>query len=72
MQITRTDAMPTNQVMAVFAHSTLSFVLSDGATFADLADRLNQLGEGHGGHPTAIYYTSSLSRQPIVHLQSGL
>jgi hypothetical protein len=45
----------TNQVMALFAGSALSFNLPNGATFADLADRLDDLSERHDGAPTAVY-----------------
>lgn len=58
--------------MAVFAHSALSFALSDGATLADLADRLDQLGERHTGLPTAIYCTFGMTRQPVLHPQFGM
>jgi hypothetical protein len=46
---------PLNEVTALFAASASSFGLSDGATFADLADRLAELGEWHAGTPRAIY-----------------
>lgn len=72
MQITRTDATPTNQVMAVFADSAVSFALSGGATFADLAERLDQLGERHTGLPTAIYCRVSIARQPVLRSRSGM
>jgi hypothetical protein len=64
-------AVPTYQVMALFADSALSFGLSNGATFADLADRLGQLGERHVGMPTAIYLKSSMTRQPAAAPQHG-
>ena len=55
MQSTDRAGLPTNQVMALFADGSNSFSLSKGATFADLADRLDHLGERHIGRPTAIY-----------------
>lgn len=54
-RFTRRGRLATYQVMALFADNALSFGLSTGATFADLADRLEQLGERHMGMPTAIY-----------------
>jgi hypothetical protein len=42
-------------VTALFAGSAISFALSPGATFADLADRLDNLGDRHPGTPKAVY-----------------
>jgi hypothetical protein len=53
----------TNQVMALFAGSALSFNLPNGATFADLADRLDDLSERHDGAPTAVYLKFRANRQ---------
>ena len=55
MQSTDRARMPTNQVMALFADRAVSFSLSTGATFADLAERLHHFGEWQIGGPTAIY-----------------
>ena len=55
MHCTDLAKLPTNQVMALFADSVILFSLSKGATFADLADRLDHLAERHTGMPTAIY-----------------
>jgi hypothetical protein len=41
-------------VAVAFEDGALSFVLSNGATFEDLADRLDRLGERHYGKPVAI------------------
>jgi len=41
-------------VTALFADRTLSFNLSKNATFGDLADRLDHLGEWHTATPTAV------------------
>jgi len=38
----------------MFADGALSFMLSEDATFEDLADRLDRLGERHHGKPVAI------------------
>jgi hypothetical protein len=45
----------TNQVVALFGDHVISFSLSQSATFADLAARLDQLRQRHIGMPTAIY-----------------
>jgi hypothetical protein len=47
--------MPLNEVTALFAASASSFSLSHSATFADLADRLDELGARHAGVPRAVY-----------------
>nr|WP_294507905.1 hypothetical protein [uncultured Rhodopila sp.] len=44
-----------NEVTALFAGSAISFDLSPGATFAELADRLDNLGDRHPGTPKAVY-----------------
>jgi len=72
MQSTHRAGMPTNQVVALFADRALSFSLSSGATLADLADRLDDLGQRHIGMPTAIYLKFGMARQPIAVLQRGL
>ena len=43
-----------SRVTVAFQDSALSFMLSKGATFEDLADRLDRLGERHQGKPVAI------------------
>ncbi len=43
-----------NRVTVAFADGPLSFRLSKDATFEDLADRLERLGELHRGKPIAI------------------
>jgi len=56
MQDGHRTCMPTNQVTALFASRTLSFGLSKDATFADLADHLDQpdIDGWHMDMPTAI------------------
>jgi hypothetical protein len=71
MQSTHREEMPANRVMALFADSALSFNLSKGATFEDLADRLDHLSDRHIGMPTAIYLKFGLPRQPISELRPG-
>jgi len=70
MQSTYEAPAQTNRVMALYADSALSFDLSKTATFADLADRLDRLGEQHIGTPTAIYMKFSMTFEPIT-LQVG-
>jgi len=65
MQSIHRAATPTNQVVALFADRALSFSLSNGATLADLADRLDDLGQRYIGIPTAIYLKFGMARQPI-------
>jgi hypothetical protein len=52
-----------NEVIALFSDSAASFELSPGATFADLADRVNRLGENRNGLPVAIFMKFEASRQ---------
>lgn len=54
MQNIRAETMPTNQVIALFADRALSFNLSKGATFAQLAESLSDICEWHAGTPTAV------------------
>lgn len=56
----------TNRVTALYTDSALSFNLSKTATFADLADRLDSLGDQHNGTPTAVYMKFSMSFEPVV------
>jgi hypothetical protein len=71
MQSNRRAGKPSSQVMALFADSALSFGLPKGATLADLADRLDRLGERHIGMPTAIYLQFRMAPQPIPALHAG-
>jgi len=48
------DEWPRSRVTVAFEDSVLSFMLSEDATFEDLADRLDRLGERHRGKPIAI------------------
>lgn len=66
MQNTYRPSAETNQVVAMYAGSALSFDLSTTATFADLADRVDRLGEQHTGTPTAIYMKFSMSFEPVT------
>ena len=46
-----------SRVTVAFEDRALSFMLSKDATFEDLADRLDRLGERHHGKPVAINVT---------------
>jgi hypothetical protein len=48
------DECQQSQVTVAFADGPLSFLLSKDATFEDLADRLQHLGERHRGKPITI------------------
>ena len=43
-----------SRVTVAFEDSVLSFLLSEDATFEDLADHLDRFGERHHGKPVAI------------------
>ena len=43
-----------SRVTVAFEDRALSFMLSKDATFEELADRLDSLGERHHGKPVAI------------------
>jgi hypothetical protein len=51
---THNDERRRSQVTVAFEDSVLSFMLSEEATFEDLANRLDCLGERHHGKPIAI------------------
>ena len=69
MQLTQKTEMPANQVTALFADAAVSFVLANGATFADLADRLNHLDARHSGLPKAISCKFGTAQQAVLHPQ---
>ena len=48
------DEPQLSRVRVAFEDGALSFMLSKGATFEDLAHRLARLGNGHYGKPLAI------------------
>jgi hypothetical protein len=48
------DESRPSSVRVAFEDGALSFMLSKGATFEDLADRLRDLDERHHGKPVAI------------------
>ena len=64
----QTQEVQANHVSALFANNAISFSLAKGATFADLADSLGQLG----GLPTAIYLTVGVANRPVSALHSGI
>ncbi len=55
---------PSTQVMALYTGRALSFGLSKGATFADLADRLGDLSDRQTGLLTAIMLKFARPQQP--------
>ncbi len=65
MHTTHRTTAPANQVMALFADRARSFSLARGATFADLAARLDDPGEWHTEPPQAIYLKFGAARQPV-------
>jgi hypothetical protein len=66
MQSVHESSAETNRVVALYAASALSFDLSKTATFADLADCVDRLGEQHNCTPTAIYMKFSMSFEPVT------
>ena len=48
------DGSSPSRVTVTFADGARSFMLSEDATFEDLADRLDRLGERRHGKPVAI------------------
>jgi hypothetical protein len=54
MPNTHHDEGRRSRVTVAFEDSVLSFRLSEDATFEDLADRLDRLGERRHGKPVAI------------------
>lgn len=66
MQSAYESSTQPNQVVALYAASALSFDLSKTATFAELADCVDRLGEQHIGTPTAIYMKFSMSFEPVT------
>jgi len=66
MQSTYEASEQTNRVVALYAASALSFDLSKTATFAELADCVDRLGEQHIGAPTAIYMNFSMTFEPVT------
>ena len=72
MHSTLHKGLPPIQVVALFPDSIWSFSLSNGATFAELADRVDGLGERHVAGLTAIYLRMGIAQKPTSLLQSGL
>jgi hypothetical protein len=66
MQSIYEAAAQTNRVTALYADRALSFNLPKTATFAELADRLDSLGDRSDATPTAIYMKFSMSFEPIT------
>lgn len=54
LNIHHDDSRRPSRVTVAFEDGALSFMLSKDATFEDLADRLDRLGERHRGKPVII------------------
>jgi hypothetical protein len=54
MPIIHDDESRPSRVTAAFEDGARSFMLSKGATFEDLADRLDRLSDRHHSKPIAI------------------
>jgi hypothetical protein len=74
MKKTQRSPAPTNQVMALYTDRTRSFRLNKGATFADLADRLDQprVHAWHEDMPTAIYLRFAMNPQSRGTMQTAI
>ena len=64
------DKSRLSRVRVAFENGALSFMLPKDATFEDLADRLDRLGERHHGKPVAIEVkvaaTSDAQRRQLI------
>lgn len=72
MQVNHGQTAGTNHVSALFAGSAVSFSLSKGATFADLAESLEELGDRHTGGAHAVFLRFGGANQPFSALHSGI
>jgi hypothetical protein len=72
MQSIQSSDVQSSQVSALFAGSEISFCLSKGATFADLAESLDQLSDRVLGHALAIYLKFGVTDQPVSVLRTGI
>jgi hypothetical protein len=72
MQKSRESEIESSQVSALFANSEVSFSLLKGATFADLADSFDQLGDRDLGRALAIYLRFGVTDRPTSALCSGI
>ena len=64
MQDIHHDEARPSRVRVAFEEGALSFMLSKDATFEDLADRLDRLGELHCGKPITIEVKFAAERRP--------
>jgi len=64
--------LPTNIVMALFTTGVTSFSLPEGATFGDLADSLDHIGDQRSDLPTAVFLRLGQIGQPASALYSGI
>jgi hypothetical protein len=72
MQSIQGSETPSSRVSALFANTEVSFSLSKGATFADLADSFDLLGDRGLGRALAIYLRLGGADEPSSVLRSGV
>jgi hypothetical protein len=72
VQTTHRTAIPANQVVALLADKAPSFSLASGATFADLAARLEYLGTWQHDLPQAISLKLGTVRKPFTVAKSAI
>jgi hypothetical protein len=66
------SAQKSSRIIAVFQNSIFSFELEREATFAQLAERLGNLGEAHGGLPLSVDVRVAGRLVALEQRQSGL
>jgi hypothetical protein len=74
MQYTSFAPTAANKVIALYADRARSFSLAKGATFADLADHLDQphIEGWHNDMPTAIHLRFAVAPQCSAELRAGI
>jgi hypothetical protein len=72
MSHTQLAEISSRQVSALFAGGEISFSLPKDATFADLADSFDQLGDRDLGRALAIYLRFNAADRPVSALCSGI
>ena len=71
MNTIQASSMQASQASVLFAGTAIRFNLSKGATFADLADTLDQLEDRKLGAATAISVTFNPAKHPATASHSG-
>jgi hypothetical protein len=64
--------IPTSHVMALFTDTKIAFSLTNGATFADLANSVAELCDRYADSPTAVYLRTNNAKWPVSALHSGI